>query len=222
MAPTKAALRSTGSIGRLSHAGCGILSGYAGRRDGPTNQGKRWRVYTIGRLAKKFGLSRSTLLYYDRIDLLKPSARGTTHYRYYSDDDAKRLDQICTYRKAGLSLNEIKLVLESSEHELTQVLEQRLEELNEDFQRLREQQRLIIGLLKNNELFERIGVMNRETWSALLAASGFTVEDMRRWHIQFERLSPEKHLKFLKFLCIPDEEISIIRSWSISPLEDGT
>ena len=32
---------------------------------------------TIGRLARQHGLSRSTLLYYDRIDLLHPSGRSS-------------------------------------------------------------------------------------------------------------------------------------------------
>jgi DNA-binding transcriptional MerR regulator len=170
-------------------------------------------MHTIGRLAKRFGLSRSTLLYYDRIGLLQPSARGNGRYRYYTDEDAQRLEQICTYRMAGLPLRDIKLVLDCSENTLAQVLEQRLEDLNQDIQCLREQQALIIGLLKNNELFERIGVMNKQTWTSLLSAAGFSIEDMRRWHIDFERLSPEKHLRFLKFLCIPDEEIELIRSW---------
>ena len=178
-------------------------------------------MYTIGRLAKRFDLSRSTLLYYDKIGLLKPSSRGDAGYRYYSEDDAERLEQICTFRKAGLPLSDIKLVLESSEHRLSQVLEQRLEELNEDFQRLREQQRLIVGLLKNPDLFDHIGPMNRETWTALLAASGFSEEDMRGWHMVFEKYSPEKHLKFLRFLCIPDREIEVIRSWSAASGQSG-
>ena len=53
-------------------------------------------MYTIGKLAKKFDLSRSTLLYYDSIGLLKPSSRTESEYRQYSEDDAARLEQICT------------------------------------------------------------------------------------------------------------------------------
>jgi DNA-binding transcriptional MerR regulator len=174
-------------------------------------------MYTIGRLAKKFGLSRSTLLYYDSLGLLTPSARTEGRYRLYSNDDVKRLEQICLYRKAGLPLEEIRRVLESPESSLAGILERRLDELNEDIDRLRQQQHFIIGLLKNNSLFERITVMNKETWVSLLAASGFSEEDMRRWHIEFERLAPEKHLRLLKFLRIPDDEIEVIRSWASTP-----
>jgi MerR family transcriptional regulator, thiopeptide resistance regulator len=171
-------------------------------------------VYTVGRLAKKFQLSRSTLLYYDSLGLLKPSSRTDKDYRLYSEEDAKRLEQICLYRQAGLPLSDIGRVLDSPENSLVNVLEKRLDELGEDIKHLREQQLFIITLLKNDRLLERIDVMNKETWISLLAASGFTPEDMRQWHSEFERLSPEKHLKFLSFLCIPEDEIQIIRSWA--------
>lgn len=173
-------------------------------------------MYTIGRLARRFHLSRSALLYYDSIGLLRPSGRTEGDYRVYSEKDAKRLEQICTYRQAGLRLEDIKQVLDSPENSLVSVLERRLDELNEDVRRLREQQHFIIGLLKNNSLLERITVMNKQTWVSLLKASGFTEEEMIRWHVEFERLSPEKHERFLRFLCIPEDEIQAIKSWCMS------
>lgn len=173
-------------------------------------------MYTIGRLAKKFSLSRSTLLYYDSIGLLKPSSRSDGNYRRYSQDDADRLEQICMYRRAGLALKDIATVLDSHEHSLGDILEQRLDELNDEIKRLRDQQRFILGLLTNRRLFDRIGVMNVETWTSLLSACGFTEQDMHRWHMEFERLAPEKHRQFLEFLCIPDAQIETIRSWASS------
>jgi len=173
-------------------------------------------MYTIGKLAKKFQFSRSTLLYYDSIGLLKPSARTESAYRQYSEDDAGRLEQICKYRQAGLGLKEIKRVLDSPESNLAQALERRLDELNEEIGRLRNQQRFILGILKSDQYYRQIDVMNAETWVSLLKASGFSEEDMLRWHMEFERLSPEKHQEFLEFLCIPDEDIERIRSWAKS------
>ena len=63
---------------------------------------------TVGELARSHGLSRSTLLYYDRIGLLKPSGRTPSGYREYTDRDEERLGQICLYRRTGLSLAEIR------------------------------------------------------------------------------------------------------------------
>jgi len=47
-------------------------------------------MYRIRELAGLFGLSRSTLLYYDRIGLLSPSARSESGYRLYSAADRER------------------------------------------------------------------------------------------------------------------------------------
>jgi hypothetical protein len=63
------------------------------------------------RLARMFRLSRSTLLYYDRIGLLRPSERTGANYRVYSEADRQRLDQICRYRRTGMSLETIAAVL---------------------------------------------------------------------------------------------------------------
>ena len=51
-------------------------------------------MYTIGQLVKRYGLSRSTLLYYDRIGLLSASARSDANYRLYTDKDLQRMSQI--------------------------------------------------------------------------------------------------------------------------------
>ena len=174
-------------------------------------------MFTIGRLAKQYGLSRSTLLYYDSIGLFRPSSRGNGEYRLYSRADAERLEQIRTYRKAGLKLKDIKLILDAPENDLTAILENRLEELNREIETLREQQRRIVGILKNSHLFKNVGFMNKETWVSILAASGFSASDMFEWHAAFERSDPEKHEEFLRFLCIPDEDIEQIRSLALQP-----
>ncbi len=171
-------------------------------------------MYTISRLGKRFGLSRSTLLYYDSIGLLCPSRDGQNSYRSYSESDAKRLEQICFYRRAGLSLSEIADVLASPENRLKPALEKRLAELNDEAGRIREQQRLILGLLKRDDLLSRIDVMDKKTWVSLLAASGFSNKDMDRWHVDFERQDPKKHQLFLEFLGIPAREIVAIRKSS--------
>ncbi|EKD38479.1 MAG: transcriptional regulator, MerR family, partial [uncultured bacterium] len=55
---------------------------------------------TVGRLARKFGLSRSTLLYYDAIGLLSPAGHIQGEYRLYGPSEEGRLEQICRYRRA--------------------------------------------------------------------------------------------------------------------------
>ena len=180
----------------------------------PQISGSLMSMYTIGRLARKFQLSRSTLLYYDRIGLLKPSGRTQAGYRAYSENDARRLEKICTYRGTGLPLADIRKSLNGPDSKIVAALENRLEELNADIQQLRSQQRLVVDLLADRNRLAQVGVMNKAQWVALLQASGFSHADMDRWHFEFERTAPDKHQEFLEFLCIPPNEIRTIRQLS--------
>lgn len=166
---------------------------------------------TIGRLARRFGLSRSTLLYYHRIGLLVPSGRSHAGYRHYSPSDVRRLETIVRFREAGVPLADIARLLEGPDDELTRVLDRRLSALNAEIATLREQQRVVVGLLRSNRAHVGVTVMSRDRWTDLLEAAGFTECDMRRWHAIFERHDPDAHLEFLRFLSIPDDEISQIR-----------
>ena len=69
----------------------------------------------ISQIGRKFGLSRSALLYYDRRRLVRPSYRTAAGYRLYSAEDEARLARICHYREAGLSLAEIGRLLDDAE-----------------------------------------------------------------------------------------------------------
>ena len=59
-----------------------------------------------------------------------------------------------------------------------------------------------------------LNVSTTEGWVAMLRASGLSDDDMARWHVEFERLSPEAHQDFLENLGLGDEEIDRIREWS--------
>ena len=168
---------------------------------------------TVGKLARQFGLSRSTLLYYDRKGVLSPSGRSQKGYRVYSTADAERLGLICLYRKAGLSLDAITQVLNSRGQNLNAALNRRLAELEKESEQLHEQQRLILSLLMR-EPPENLGRIDKKGWTDLLAAAGFSEADMHAWHIGLEKSMPKKHQAFLEYLGVPAEEIFEIRSWS--------
>jgi len=180
-------------------------------------------MLTVGRLARSFGLSRTALLYYDTLGLLSPSGRTAGNYRAYSPEDVERLRHICTLREAGLRLKEIRRVIDLPSSVLTRALEQRLDELNGEIERLRSQQRFILGLLKSDEAHARIRVMNKSTWTELLAAAGFSEDDRKRWHVEFERHAPDRHQRFLEFLCVPEAQITVIRACARARLaeQDG-
>lgn len=171
-------------------------------------------MLTISQMARRFGLSRSTLLYYDSIGLLTPSSRSGAGYRLYSQADVERMELIDIYRRVGLSLSDIARVLSSEEGALTELLEARLRALNREVGKLRDQQRLIVRLLQNRASLRATRYLDKDGWVAILEATGLGEEEMRRWHVEFERLSPEAHQDFLESLGIGGEEIDRIRRWS--------
>jgi DNA-binding transcriptional MerR regulator len=68
-----------------------------------------------GEMAKLHGISKQTLLYYDRIGLLKPrEISETNQYRYYTLDQFEELDVILSLKNLGMKLKEIKHYLNKS------------------------------------------------------------------------------------------------------------
>jgi len=169
---------------------------------------------TVTSLARSCNLARSTVLYYESIGLLKVPRRSAGNYRVYSDKDLDRLRQICTYRDTGLTLADIRSILDAPGNDAAAVLRRRLTELSAGIERLREHQRAIARLLKTTDRFRRLPVVTKEKFTAVLRASGFTEEDMRRLHTEFESNAPNEHQEFLEFLHIPQEEIRTIRESS--------
>ena len=188
-------------------------SGPHRRSPSPTATRKKSDGMSIGQLAGQFGLSRSTLLYYDSIGLLKPSGRSRANYRHYTQQDCRRLQLICMYRQIGLSMAAIAEILNAPQSGVQDILEKRLCELGKEISALREQQQVIIRMLADKSLRQRIPFMDKESWVALLRATGLDDITMDKWHREFEKFSPRLHREFLEGLGISGEEITRIREW---------
>ncbi len=174
-------------------------------------------AFTVGALAKASGLSRSALLYYDRLGLLKPGRRSRARYRLYSAADADRLEQICLYRQMGIPLRDMrKLLAQSGASASAGILKKRLRVLGREIENLRRQQRTIVQLLKQKLLLEGVEMISKDRWVAIMRAAGLKDQDMHNWHIQFEKMEPEAHQEFLESLGIKADEIAKIREWSRS------
>ena len=167
---------------------------------------------TISQLGRKHGLSRSTLLYYDRIGLLKPCGRLGNDYRFYTETDDRRLRQIRLYRETGLPLADISRILARPRKDLAAALERQLYEVLAQMEALRGRQRVIVELLKRRRLLDRVQNMDRRKWVGLLHASGFTEFDLSRWHHDFERTDPDYHQRFLEFLGLTAAAIRRVRA----------
>lgn len=99
-------------------------------------------MYQIGLFSKINHITTKTLRHYDEIGLLKPDyVEPVTGYRYYTNDQLPKLHRILALRELGLSLGDIKKVIEDpvsievflnmKERELTESIKQETRRLNE-------------------------------------------------------------------------------------------
>ena len=172
------------------------------------------KTYSISELARSAGLSRSTLLYYDRFGLLRPAARTGVGYRRYTEAEADRLRRIRYFRDAGLMLKEIRAVVSSGGKPGVKLLEKRLRETAETIIELKKQQRLLAGMLQRVATGKRPASVDKKLWVKMLKAAGMDAAAMNRWHAEFERLAPDGHQEFLLSLGIPPAEAEHIRKLS--------
>jgi DNA-binding transcriptional MerR regulator len=169
---------------------------------------------TVTHLARACGLSRSTVLYYESMGLLKAARRSAGNYRVYGDRDLERLRQICVYRDAGVALTDIRSILDKPQGDAAGVLKRRLAELNGEIEKLRDHQKAIARLLKDTHQLRRLPMVTKEKWTQIMRGAGFTDADMQRWHAECEKSAPSEHQEFLEFLHIPSDEVQSIREWS--------
>lgn len=167
-------------------------------------------TYRITELGRRFGLSRSTLLYYDREGLLHPSERSEADYRIYTQADHDKLERICFFRNAGLGLRDIAMLLNNTPQEGL-ILERRLRAITQEMNALKAQQRLLAGMLTTAVAGPQATGLDRDLWLSLQEASQLDEAASRRWHTEFERRAPAVHHRFLLGLGLSEKESTQVR-----------
>jgi len=124
------------------------------------------------------------------------------------------MEKISRYRETGLSLASIASILALDNNHVQSILEKRLFKINEEIKNLRYQQNIILQLLENKTTIKHARVLTKEHWVSILSATGLNESDMKKWHIEFEKTSPEAHQDFLESLGIQEQEIKAIRKLS--------
>ena len=171
-------------------------------------------MLTISKLGKRFGLSRATILYYEREGLLEPASRSANGYRWYGDSEVERLQQIVGFRSYGVPVRDIReLLARDSDQAHEQILRKRFAQMETEIQDLRRQQQALLAILEQGQDSPQ-PAMSKERWSAILAAAGMSNNDMRNWHCEFEVREPQAHQEFLESLNLDTVEIERIRRWS--------
>ncbi len=171
--------------------------------------------FTIARAARAVGLSRTTLMYYERLGLIRPVRRAGSRYRTFRPDDLRTLFLIGRWRALGLPLATVRRLL-AHPAEVEAALRDHLRSLDHAAAVLREQRRLTREML-GDRAPAASAPLTKIAWTAMFRAIGMSDAQMRAWHQQFERRSPAAHAQFLRSLGIGRAEIGRIRRWSVAP-----
>ncbi|MFQ0974406.1 MerR family transcriptional regulator [Vibrio campbellii] len=168
-------------------------------------------MLTVTQLARECGLSRTTILYYEREGLLAPAHRSENGYRWYGEKEIQRVKTISSYRSYGLPISSIRTLLAQKGKSQAEILKDHFNELEREIQNLRAQQKAIVVLLQEPQLIED-NIVTKERWVQIMQAAGFSENDMVTWHQKFEEMEPAEHQKFLESLGIEQDEIVRIRA----------
>jgi MerR family transcriptional regulator, thiopeptide resistance regulator len=104
-----------------------------------------WR---IGELARETGLTVRTLHHYDQLGLLSPLSRTEGGHRCYTSGDVRRLHRIVALRSLGISLEEIKTLLDG-EPDPTGLLRRQLDVVEERIRKASDLRARLLDLLNN-------------------------------------------------------------------------
>ncbi|WEM44781.1 MerR family transcriptional regulator (plasmid) [Photobacterium sp. DA100] len=125
-------------------------------------------MYRISELAEQVGLSRSTLLYYEKLGLIA-GKRLDNGYRSYSERDLQRLRLLQQLQAGGLTLKECQACLEAKVDR--QLLLSRMQQLDEEIAHKQQSRNLLAAMLGES--------------------------DMTTWHQSLEQTAPDAHLDWL-------------------------
>ena len=106
---------------------------------------------TIAEVSKKFDISSTTLRYYEKIGLMNPVHKNSSGHRDYQETDFRRINFIKCMRKAGMTIEQIKLYVDlfnEGEHTILKRKEIMIEQLGNLEAQVRELED-VISYLKN-------------------------------------------------------------------------
>lgn len=122
-------------------------------------------MYRISELATKVGLSRSTLLYYEKLELIS-SRRQANGYRAYSDQDLQQLKLLQQLQAGGLTLRECQACLDARIDR--SLLLERLQTLEQEIAEKQQSRDLLASMLGMASM--RCPLCHTRCW--ILAAAG--------------------------------------------------
>jgi MerR family copper efflux transcriptional regulator len=138
------------------------------------------RGMRIGEVARRSGLSPTTVRYYEDIGLLAPPARAANGYRDYEPDVVERLRFVRDAQESGLTLAEIGSILELRAqgkptcHHSIELMERHLADVERRIESLRASRDLYARMIARAKALDPAECTDPERCQTISAASGPT------------------------------------------------
>ena len=125
----------------------------------------------VREVAELVGISVRTLHHYDEIGLLHPSSKTEGGHRLYSEDDVMQLERILALKYMGFSLEKIKEILGSQALNWQESIQQQLEMVKREQERLKMLEQALLGVSYSIEFEEEVN------WSIIYRIIQFYHQD---------------------------------------------
>ena len=162
-------------------------------------------MFKIGDFSRLSFVTVKTIRYYDEIGLLKPlKVDRFTGYRYYSADQLPRLNCIIAMKKLGLSLEEIRNIIDNSfslENMKDLLILKRAElraRVNEEQSRLEQVEKLLEQIMKEGKMPDYQVIIKKIPAMKIASVRG-TVPSYSDISILWDKICPvfEKHMSII-------------------------
>ena len=163
---------------------------------------------TVHEVSKLSGVSIRALHHYDKIGLLRPAQVTEAGYRLYDDTNLERLQLILLFRELKFSLKEIRVILDSSDHDRAKILEQQVELLKLQKEHLENLIDLacgikMIGVRKldfsafDTSKIDEYAAQVKETWGQTEAYKEYEKKSQNRTRVE-EQVLGERMMKLVE------------------------
>lgn len=126
--------------------------------------------YTTGRVAELCGVTKRTVQYYDKENIVKPSKISEGGRRLYTDEDLKKFKLVCLYRNLELPLKEIKNILNSDDQYkmLINILAEHQSSIDAQIKNLIELKERLSALLEEIKVNKTMSIANEKELEQLI------------------------------------------------------
>lgn len=165
----------------------------------------------ISEIEKLTGIPKQTIRFYEKEGLINPKRNSGNQYREYDDQDIKQLKQIYVLRKVGLSVLEIRQVL-NQEITMGEAINARRTELLEE----KEEQEKLLKLCDDLKI-QSLEYMDADQYIEKIQEEKKTKKGLRQLYEEYKQIYKAEEKK--EFMIMPDQMIYTAEDFTKALLE---